>query len=190
MSEINLTHSFLLAMPSTLQNWFANSLIYVCRHDREGAFGLIVNRRSSNTFKEILQQTKIEELIDTDKIVDEAIWIGGPVRPDCGFVLHPRTEKDRWHLTAETDEDVTFTSSRDIIVSIAKGKGPEKRMITLGYTGWGAGQLEQELLQNAWLTCPADQEILFDTPGSKRLAAVSEKIGVDFDSLSPSSGHA
>ena len=190
MNEIDLTHSFLLAVPSTTQNWFAKSLIYVCRHDRDGAFGLIVNRRSSSSFREILRQTQIEESVDIDSIVDEAVWIGGPVRPDCGFVLHPRSEKDKWHLTAETDKDITFTSSRDIIVAIAQGKGPKKHMIILGYSGWAAGQLEQELLQNAWLTFPADQETLFDTPGSKRLAAVSEKIGVSFDSLSPSSGHA
>lgn len=186
MDALNLTHHFLIAMPSMADSYFSKSLIYLCEHSAQGAMGLIVNRPIDMTLTGLMEKVDIE--IQTTTLLDHPIYFGGPVQTDRGFVLHQ--PQGNYQATLRITDDLGLTSSRDVLQSLAREGEPNQIIVTLGYSGWGAGQLEKEMRENAWLTVPADFKILFGTPHNERLTAAMDKLGVSYASLSEVAGHA
>lgn len=181
-----LKHHFLIAMPHMADPNFAQALIYLVEHTRDGAMGLIVNRPSRLNLADILEQLRPDEPVDP---VNQhlPIYSGGPVQTDRGFVLHPADAQ--FQATLGLGE-LGVTTSQDVLFAIADGCGPKQHFIALGYAGWEPGQLETELADNAWLSCPAQPHILFDLPYEQRLAAAAASLGVDLRLLSSQVGHA
>ena len=182
----NLTHHFLIAMPSMADPHFARTLTYIAEHDDKGALGIIVNRPLNLTLATLFE--RIDLKLEIDSLAAQPVYFGGPVQTDRGFVLH--RPLSTWHTTMRVHDEVGLTSSRDILQAMAATGEPSSVLVSLGYAGWEAGQLEQELADNAWLTVPADPAIIFDLPPEERLAAAMQQLGVDFASLSEVAGHA
>lgn len=186
MDPTNLTNQFLIAMPSLADPNFYHTVTYVCAHNDEGAMGIVINRPMEMSLGDILSQMEIE--ISDDEVKAIPIFDGGPVQRERGFVIH-RSGGD-WDAMLPVSDDISVTTSRDILAAVAKGEGPGQALIALGYAGWGAGQLEREMAENAWLNGPADERILFDLPHEQRWEAAAALLGVDFDRLSDQTGHA
>ena len=186
MSSINLTHHFLIAMPNMADPYFAKSLTFICEHNDQGALGLVVNRPIDMTLQALFERLQLT-LRDAGR-KDAPIYFGGPVQTDRGFVLHEPT--GNWQSTLKVRDAIGLTTSKDILEAVGRGEGPQKLLVTLGYAGWSAGQLEHELTQNAWLTVEAKDAIIFDLPAEERLAAAMELLGVDYARLADSAGHA
>ncbi|MCY1270908.1 hypothetical protein D9M68_202120 [compost metagenome] len=181
-----LKNHFLIAMPHMADPNFAQTVTYLVEHNEQGAMGLVINRPSGLTLSDVLEQLRPDELPPA-RCQSMAIYTGGPVQTDRGFVLHPAGQ--RFQATLELG-DLALSTSQDVLFAIADGSGPEKSLITLGYAGWDAGQLEAELTDNAWLTCPADPTVLFDIPAEGRLAAAAERLGINLALLTAQAGHA
>lgn len=186
MDSVNLTQHFLIAMPAMVDPHFAKSLTLVCEHNDNGALGIVINRPTDMNLHGLLEQVKITPLSDSFRSVP--VHFGGPVQVDRGFVLHRPV--GNWQSTLAVGSEIGLTTSKDILDAVARGNGPERMLITLGYAGWAPGQLEHELAQNAWLTVPARTDILFDMPAEERLAAAMDALGVDYANLSDVAGHA
>ena len=186
MSSINLTHHFLIAMPSMADPYFAKSLTYVCEHNDQGALGLVVNRPIDMTLQALFERLSLT--LKHRDLSDAPIYFGGPVQTDRGFVLHEPA--GNWQSTLRVRDAIGLTTSKDILEAVGRGEGPQKILVTLGYAGWSAGQLEHELGQNAWLTVEAKDAIIFDLPSEERLPAAMELLGVDYARLADSAGHA
>ena len=187
----SLADHFLIAMPSLADPNFARGVTLICQHDENGAMGLMVNRLSEYTLGEVLRQMDISS--DSPSLGRQAVLIGGPVQPDRGFVLHddPRDFGSTLRFgQSEGRPGLAVSTSRDILQEMARGAGPAHTLIALGYAGWTAGQLEEELAQNAWLTVPADRAIVFDTPLERRWDAAARSLGVELSQLSDTIGHA
>lgn len=180
------TNHFLIAMPSLADPNFFHSVTYICEHSAEGALGIVINRPADLTLSEVLEHMQITPA--SIEVGDEAVYIGGPVQPERGFVLH-RPPK-HWDSTLRITPSLAVTTSKDILEAIAKGQGPERALIALGYAGWGPGQLEQEMASNAWLSGPADESIIFDISPEKRWQAAAAAMGVDLSRLCSDVGHA
>jgi putative transcriptional regulator len=186
MDSINLTHQFLIAMPTLSSPYFAKSLVYICEHNERGALGVIVNRPLDMSLGNLFERVDIP--LAHEVIADVAVCFGGPVQTDRGFVLH-RPLGD-WQSSLKVTEEISLTSSRDILLSIGQQGQPEDIIVCLGYAGWSAGQLENEMLQNAWLSVPASPHILFEMAYEERLPSAMQTLGIDFTSLSNVAGHA
>jgi putative transcriptional regulator len=179
VSSINLTNHFLIAMPNMADPYFAKTLTYVCEHNDQGALGIVVNRPIDMTLKD-------------HAFADSPIYFGGPVQTDRGFVLHfPAGE---WQATLKVsggaNDAIGLTTSKDILEAVGRGEGPSKMLVSLGYAGWSAGQIEHELKQNAWLTVEARDAIIFDLPADERLSAAMDLLGLDYARLADQAGHA
>ncbi len=185
-SSTNLTNQFLIAMPSMQDMNFSQTVTYICEHTDEGAMGIVVNRPTNLHLNDILDQLDITD-IDL-KSGEEYIYIGGPVQPERGFVLHD--DGHDWDSTLKITEGISVTTSKDILESIAAGKGPSLHLVALGYAGWASGQLEDEISANTWLSGPADSQIIFSTPAEQRWKAAAQLLGVDLNLLSGDTGHA
>jgi putative transcriptional regulator len=187
-----LDGQLLVAMPLMTDKPFARAVIYICAHSAEGAMGLIVNQRAPNIrFAELLQRLRI---IPTEgeapgEDIDLDVHVGGPVETERGFVLHS-ADYYTADATLPIDEDVSLTATIDILKAIAKGKGPDRAILALGYAGWRPGQLETEIQANGWLNCPADPELLFDRDLEGKYWRALSKIGVDPSHLVSEAGHA
>jgi len=181
-----LTNQFLIAMPGLEDPNFFHSVTYICEHNDQGALGLVINRPLDMQLGEILQHIKLQHSEPEARQIQ--VHLGGPVQQDRGFVLHEPLGE--WEATLKVTDRIGITSSIDILQAIAKNEGPERSLITLGYAGWGAGQLEQEMAENAWLSGPADPDILFNSPDEERWKAAAASLGVDLDLLSGEAGHA
>lgn len=186
MQNVNLTDHFLIAMPAMTDPYFAKSLTYVCEHTEQGALGVVINKPIEMTMKMLLDQVGIQ--LESEEHADELVHFGGPVQMDRGFVLHQPVGE--WMSSLAVNESVALTTSKDILEAVGRGQGPYKLLVSLGYAGWAAGQLEQELAQNAWLTVPASAAIIFNLPWEQRLPAAMQLLGVDFASLADGAGHA
>jgi len=186
VSSINLTHHFLIAMPNMADPYFAKTLTYVCEHNDQGALGLVVNRPIDMTLQALFERLSLT--LKHKDLSDAPIYFGGPVQTDRGFVLHEPA--GNWQSTLRVRDAIGLTTSKDILEAVGRGEGPQKILVTLGYAGWSAGQLEHELGQNAWLTVEAKDAILFDLPSEERLPAAMELLGVDYARLADSAGHA
>lgn len=187
MPKINLTHHFLIADPELSDPRFEQTLVYICRHDKQGALGLIVNRPLGHA-----RVGKLLENLDidiTDPQVTECLALeGGPMYPEIGFVLH--TGQPTWASSFAISENVCITTSQDILQQIAIGQGIGYYQLCLGHASWGKKQLEDEINNGDWLVCPADLTLLFDTPFAKRWRLAADKIGVNMNYLSSDIGHA
>jgi putative transcriptional regulator len=187
MSEAySLSNHFLIAMPGLEDPNFHHTTTYICEHNEDGALGVVINRPLEIQLGEILVHMDIST--DIEAIRNQTVYMGGPVQSDRGFVLHEPV--GNWEATLQVTDTIGITSSRDILDDIAKGKGPEHTIITLGYAGWGAGQLEQELADNTWLSGPASSKIVFETPSEERWLAAAALLGIDLNLLSSDAGHA
>tara|TARA_R110001592_G_scaffold363399_1_gene688094 strand:- start:5297 stop:5875 length:579 start_codon:yes stop_codon:yes gene_type:complete len=182
----DFSNHFLVAMPGLLDPNFSHTVIYLCEHGADGAMGLVINDPLDIPFSQIFEQLKISY---TPEIGKQSLLSGGPVQMDRGFVLHGPGNHP-WESTLPISNDIYLTASCDIITDIAKEQGPNNLIITLGYAGWGPGQLEEELADNAWLTVPGDTDILFHVPFHDRATAAAAKIGVNLNQLSSHVGHA
>jgi putative transcriptional regulator len=183
---IDLTHHFLIAMPNMVDPYFAKSLTYICEHNDQGALGVVINRPIDLSLQALFERNNLK--LEPRELHDLPVYFGGPVQTDRGFVLHQPVGD--WHSTLNVRDSLGLTTSKDILEAVGKGNGPARMLVTLGYSGWAAGQLEHELGQNAWLTVEAGEQIIFDLPAEEKLPAAMELLGVDFASLSEDSGHA
>lgn len=185
-TTVSLKHHFLIAMPQMADPRFAQTLIYLVEHNQEGAMGLVVNRPSGLNLVDIIEQLRPDEP-PVPSCQPLPVYTGGPVQTDRGFVLHPA---DRHFQATLGLGPLGMTTSQDVLFCIADGQGPERHFIGLGYAGWGAGQLEAEMAQNAWLSCPAQLSILFELPADQRLDAAAASLGIQLSQLSSQVGHA
>ena len=185
-TSVDLTHHFLIAMPSMADPHFVKSLTYVCEHTDQGALGIVVNKPIEMTLSKLFEQINIP--LASEDLRATAVHYGGPVQIDRGFVLHRPV--GAWHSTLAINDELGLTTSKDVLEAVGRGDGPEKVLVTLGYAGWTAGQLEQELGQNAWLTVKAEPDVMFDLPAADRLPAAMRLLGIDFSMLSEDVGHA
>lgn len=182
----SLEGQLLIAMPGMSDPNFNETVTYICKHDSEGAVGIVVNRPSDLTLGEVCKQLSLEG--ELGEAANQPIMNGGPVHPDRGFVLHQSDAA--FDSTFDADAEVKVTVSQDILKSIARGDGPEPALVALGYAGWSSGQLESEIAANAWLSVPAAPTILFDTQIDERWEAAAALIGVDIRQVTSYAGHA
>lgn len=176
----------LVAMPGMDDPRFARAVVLLCQHNEDGAMGLVVNRLSDYRLSEIFAQMQISD-VHAD-FADRPVLAGGPVQTDRGFVLHDGATD--WDSTLRITDALAVSTSRDVLERIAAGTGPTRFLLMLGFSGWGPGQLESELADNAWLTVPADNELLFDVPLEMRWQAATSRLGVDPGQLAGYAGHA
>ena len=181
----SLADHFLIAMPALQDPFFGQSLVYLFEHNPEGAMGLVINHPTELSLAEVLTQLNPEQKPPAHT-ANIAIYAGGPVQTERGFVMHPPGR----HYQSTVDLGaLSITNSQDILGAIATGSGPEQFLIALGYAGWGAGQLEEELKGNTWLSCPASHAIIFDTPAEERRASAAASLGIQLSQLSHLAGH-
>jgi len=183
---MNLTHHFLLSMPQLTDDVFGRSLIYLVDHNDDGAWGVVVNKPIGLELGEVFSQLEIENT--ADDLSSQAVLRGGPVDQQHGIVFHPPGPS--FESTQNFDGGVSLSTSRDVLEALAAGEEPGNHLVVLGHAGWSAGQLESEIADNAWLTCPADADILFETDLDDRRDAVAQTIGIDLNVLVTQSGHA
>ncbi|MEZ5534960.1 MAG: YqgE/AlgH family protein [Thiolinea sp.] len=181
-----LRNHLLIAMPGMNDTYFDHTVTLICQHDEQGAFGVMINRPLQLTVGELLAQLDIT--VDDPGIAGQTALSGGPVQSEQGFVLHNGNRE--WDSTLHIDDNTSITSSKDILVDLASGNGPERFILLLGCAGWHPGQLEEEIKANSWLTCPADQAILFDMPYPHRWKGAASTLGIDVRLLTADAGHA
>lgn len=186
MENANFTDHFLIAMPNMLDPNFAGTLTYVCDHGEQGALGVVINRPIELNLDALFSQIGLN--LTDEHLRQEPVFYGGPVQAERGFVLHRPVGE--WGSTLSVNDRVGLTTSKDILEATARQEGPKEILVTLGYSGWGPGQLEDEIKQNAWLTVPADPEVIFNLPPSERLNAAMHLLGIDLSMLSEEAGHA
>ncbi len=186
-STANFTRHFLIAMPNMADPHFAHALTYVCEHNEDGALGIVVNKPTDMMLSALFEQIDVSPGAAGD-LGHTPVHYGGPVQVDRGFVLHRPV--GNWQSTLAIGEGLGLTTSKDVLEAVARGEGPKDVLVSLGYAGWSAGQLEHEIAQNAWLTVEADADLLFETPAEARLPAAMRLLGIDFSRLSDDVGHA
>lgn len=192
---LNLANHFLIAMPQLEDEFFARSVVYVCEHNERGALGLVVNKPGTLTLKGLLE--KIELPMGRADLADGPIFRGGPVQTDRGFVLHdpvvldaPHAEEAVYASTLTVPGGLEMTTSKDVLEALSGGGGPRRVLVTLGYSAWGEGQLESEIVGNSWLTVDADAALIFDTPIEQRYDRALRLLGLEAWMLAPGAGHA
>ncbi|MCC2605790.1 YqgE/AlgH family protein [Planctobacterium marinum] len=183
----SLQNHFLIATPSLDGSYFGKTVTYICEHNDHGAMGIVINQRTELTLKQLLNLTDEEVRIDAQH-ESHLVMEGGPVSRDRGFILH--TCQPGWSSSLELTSEIMVTTSKDILRVIGNEQGPEKAIVALGYAGWSAGQLEEELESNSWLTLKADTDILFNVPIEQKWDKAIEKLGINIWQLSPQVGHA
>lgn len=181
-----LSNQFLIAMPGLQDSNFARTVTLICEHNAQGAMGIVINRPMSIRLGEMLRQLEIP--LRSRTAGEQYIYVGGPVQPDRGFVLH--SSGLLYDSTLLVGRQLSITTSKDILEAIARDEGPQHFLIALGYAGWGEGQLENELTQNTWLSCPSAAEIVFKTPIERRWHAAAALLGINLSLLSSEAGHA
>lgn len=185
-SQSSLVNQLLIAMPGMLDPNFATTVTLICEHNEDGALGIVINRPLALMLGGLFEQLDVH---DADPGVSrQPVLSGGPVGIERGFVLHGPGQ--RFENTLAVSDDIQLTLSRDVIDSLARGEGPANALVALGYAGWEAGQLESEMLANAWLNVPATPEIVFATPFAERWDKAARTLGVDIARMSTDAGHA
>ncbi len=189
-AELSLKNQFLLAMPGLAGSYFGNTLTYICEHNADGAMGIIVNRPSNVSVVELMAQLGISKGVTP---VNVPVLEGGPVGGERGFILH--TDHPGLDGSLNLGGGIHLSTGREVLEAIAAGDGPQRYLVALGYAGWDAGQLEGEVAENAWLTCPATQddlamEVIFHTPFEARIRKAAASLGIDFSLISSQAGHA
>jgi len=182
-----LHNQLLVAMPSLADPNFSHSVTLICEHNERGALGLVINRPLDMRMSEVLDQLTLPT--EDARLRAMPVLAGGPVQRDRGFVLH-RPGPRGWESTMRVSDTLHVTTSRDVLAAMAKGEGPAHAAIALGYAGWEAGQLDEELLQNAWLTVPCDDSVIFELPFEQRWHAAARLLGVELSRISTQAGRA
>ncbi len=188
--RIDLTNQFLIAMPGMADDNFARSVVYLCEHNERGALGLVINKPIDIKLKNLFEKVELE--LDREELAEQPVYFGGPVQTERGFVLHEKLASDggTYSSTMSIPGGLEMTTSRDVLEALAHGAGPKKVLVTLGYSGWEAGQLENEIGRNGWLTVNADPAVIFDTPVEQRYDRALSLLGFDPRMLSQEAGHA
>ena len=188
--RINLTNQFLIAMPGMADETFAGSVVYLCEHTEQGALGLVINKPIDIKVRKLFE--KVELTLDREDLAEAPVYFGGPVQTERGFVLHEKRDDATTPYNSTLSipgGGLEMTTSKDVLEALAQGAGPKKILITLGYSGWGAGQLEDELSRNGWLSVDATPEVIFDTPVEQRYDRALSLLGFDPRMLSQEAGH-
>ena len=190
LPELNLVNHFLIAMPSMLDPMFGGSVIYLCEHNERGALGVVINKPTEMNLEALFDRINLKlDIVPADyPTTNKLVMCGGPVQDDRGFVLH--APAGNFSSTLKVCDDIAFTTSRDVLEAVASGNGPSRLLVSIGYAGWSAGQLEQEISRNGWLTVPADPAIMFDMPIERRFTAAIKLLGIDPVMLTGEAGHA
>jgi putative transcriptional regulator len=188
--RIDLTNQFLIAMPGMVDGTFAGTVVYLCEHTEQGALGLVINKPIDITLKDLF--TRVELPLSSPELAAQPVFFGGPVQTERGFVLHDKVggADSSYSSTLSIPGGLEMTTSRDVLEALSHGAGPKRVLITLGYSGWGAGQLEDEIGRNGWLNVDARREIIFDTPVGERYDRALALLGFDPHMLSQEAGHA
>ena len=188
--RIDLTNQFLIAMPGMADETFAGTVVYLCEHNEKGALGLVINKPIDIKLKNLFE--KVELKLDRKELGEQPVFFGGPVQTERGFVLHERLSEgsSAFNSTLSVPGGLEMTTSKDVLEAMAEGSGPQRVLVTLGYSGWQAGQLEDEIGRNGWLTVGADPQVIFDTPVEKRYDRAVGLLGIDPRMLSQDAGHA
>ncbi|MFP5391613.1 MAG: YqgE/AlgH family protein [Gammaproteobacteria bacterium] len=188
-STLNLANHFLIAMPSMDDPIFGGTVVFICEHNDKGVLGVIINKPTDMTMEVLFERIDLK-LADGlhSTVVNEPIMFGGPVQDDRGFVLH--TPGARYSSSLTVTNEVAFTTSIDVLEAVANGNGPQRLLVSIGYSGWSPGQLEEEIGRNGWLTVPADPHVLFDLPIEERYNAAIKLLGIDPMMLASEAGHA
>ncbi|WP_151445452.1 YqgE/AlgH family protein [Lacisediminimonas profundi] len=187
---LQLADHFLIAMPSMLDPMFGGTVVYMCEHNAEGALGVIINKPTDMTMSVLFERLELTLEIQANRVGvgERPVLFGGPVQVERGFVLH--APFGTYSSTLAVTEQVVLTTSKDVLEAVAAGAGPERLVVALGCAGWSAGQLEEEILRNGWLTVRADPAIIFDLPIEERFVAALKLLGIDPYMLSAQAGHA
>ncbi len=188
--QMALSNQFLIAMPGMADDTFAGAVVYLCEHNDKGALGLVINKPIALTLGNLFE--KVELSLDDDDLAARPVFFGGPVQTERGFVLHEPLDAAGGHYNATlaVPGGLEMTTSRDVLEALSNGAGPKKVLVTLGYSGWAAGQLEEEIGRNGWLTVSATPEIIFETPVELRYERALGLLGIDPRMLSTDAGHA
>jgi putative transcriptional regulator len=182
----DLSNHFLIAMPSMADPNFGDTVVFVAEHSDKGALGLVINRPMDIDLGTLFE--RIDLKLEIAPLARSRVFFGGPVQVDRGFVLHQPV--GAWSSTVDVGGGIGLTSSKDVLEAVAAGTGPDRLLVTLGYAGWGPGQLEQEIAHNAWLTVEATPALIFDTPADERIKAAFSLLGINPAFLAPAAGHA
>jgi putative transcriptional regulator len=187
--RMNLTNQFLIAMPGMGNDTFSGAVVYLCEHTENGALGLVINKPIDIKLKNLFQ--KVDLSLESELLAEQPVFFGGPVQTERGFVLHEKLgDEPVYSSTLSIPGGLEMTTSKDVLEALSHGAGPRRLLVTLGYSGWGAGQLEDELGRNGWLTVDAVPEIIFDTPVAERYDRAVSLLGFDPRMLSQEAGHA
>ena len=188
--RIDLTNQFLIAMPGMADENFGGTVVYLCEHNAKGALGLVINKPIDITLRHLFE--KVDLKLERAELAEQPVFFGGPVQTERGFVLHdmPAAGRGSYNSSLAIPGGLEMTTSKDVLEAMAEGAGPSKVLVTLGYSGWQAGQLEDEIGRNGWLTVGADHKVIFDTPVEQRYGRALSLLGVDPHMLSPEAGHA
>jgi putative transcriptional regulator len=184
--QTSLNNQLLIAMPGMADPNFSTTVTLVCEHNDDGALGIVINRPSNMDLGGLFQQLSVAEA--DEKVSCAPVLDGGPIARERGFVLH--TPSGEFESSVAVSKDIQLTFSRDVLDSLAAGLGPDNSIVALGYAGWEPGQLEAEMLRNAWLTVPATPELIFEVPFEMRWSKAAETMGIDIQKISPHAGHA
>jgi putative transcriptional regulator len=190
---INFTNQFLIAMPGMGDGMFAGTVVYLCEHTEKGALGLVINKPIDIKLKNLFE--KVELSLDREDLAEAPVYFGGPVQTERGFVLHEglgdaEGEGGHYNSSMKIPGGLEMTTSKDVLEALSSGAGPKKILVTLGYSGWGAGQLEDEMSRNGWINVGAEPGIIFDTPVEQRYDRALSLLGIDPRMLSQEAGHA
>ena len=188
--RIDLTNQFLIAMPGMVDETFVGTVVYLCEHNEKGALGLVINKPIDIKVRKLFE--KIDLSLSQEALAEQPVYFGGPVQTERGFVLHDKQADgvDPYNSTLSVPGGLAMTTSKDVLEAMADGAGPRRVLITLGYSGWQAGQLEDEIGRNGWLTVNADPTVIFDTPIEQRYNRAVGLLGIDPRMLSQEAGHA
>jgi putative transcriptional regulator len=189
--NVNFTNQFLIAMPGMTDDTFAGAVVYLCEHTEKGALGLVINKPIDIKLKNLFE--KVELTLERPDLAETPVYFGGPVQTERGFVLHDKLSEEGGHYSSTLEipgGELEMTTSKDVLEALSHGAGPRRILVTLGYAGWGAGQLEEEIGRNGWLTVEAKADIIFDAPPEARYDRALSLLGIDPRMLSQEAGHA
>ena len=192
-TAVNFTNQFLIAMPGKVGETFDGTVIYLCEHNEKGALGLVINKPIDISLKNLFE--KVDLSLDRADLAETPVYFGGPVQTERGFVLHERLDGENgegghYNSSLQIPGGLEMTTSKDVLEALSSGAGPKKILVTLGYSGWGAGQLEDEMIRNGWINVQAEPSIIFDTPFGQRYDKALSLLGIDVRMLSQDAGHA
>ncbi|MBT3530300.1 MAG: YqgE/AlgH family protein [Gammaproteobacteria bacterium] len=182
-----LENQFLIAMPQMIDPFFSSTVTYMWKHNEEGALGIVINKPLSASVADIFQELSIEYKQNETNFDSMRVLAGGPVEKDKGFIIHDAG--DSWESSITITPEISICTSKTILEDIASGKGPENYLVALGCAGWEAGQLEKEITDNAWLTTPANSELIFSREYESKTNKAAAILGIDLEQISPAAGH-